>query len=181
MSLFIGFLTFILVVDCFVLILLILIQLPKKEAGAGVAFGGGATDALFGAGSGNALTNMTKYASAIFIGLALCLSLLNSHQAQSGKLRLREALEKKMAAPAPLIPAAAPANANQSSATPPQNPQSAPAVTATNLTNTATTNLSVSLATTNVAATAQTQATANARPAATNQANTNAPATPAKP
>ena len=181
MSLFIGFMTFILVVDCFVLILLILIQLPKKEAGAGVAFGGGATDALFGAGSGNALTNMTKYASAIFIGLALCLSLLNSHQAQSGKLRLREALEKKMGAPAPLNPAVPPASANQPSATPPQNLQSAPAVTATNLTNTATTNLSVPLATTNVAATVQTQATANPKPPVTNAANTNAPATPAKP
>ena len=54
MSLLIAFLTFILVVNCLLLILLVLVQLPKKEAGAGVAFGGGATDALFGAGSGNA-------------------------------------------------------------------------------------------------------------------------------
>ena len=51
MGLLLGVLTFILVVDCLLLILLILIQLPKKEAGIGTAFGGSATDALFGAGS----------------------------------------------------------------------------------------------------------------------------------
>ena len=56
MTFIIGFLTVILVLDCLVLILLVLIQLPKKEAGAGLAFGGAATDALFGAGSGNVLT-----------------------------------------------------------------------------------------------------------------------------
>ena len=52
MSFFIGVLTFFLVVNCAVLILLVLIQLPKKDAGAGLAFGGGAADALFGAGFG---------------------------------------------------------------------------------------------------------------------------------
>ena len=36
MSLLIGFLTFILVVTCLFLILLVLVQLPKKEAGAGL-------------------------------------------------------------------------------------------------------------------------------------------------
>ena len=55
-----GILTVLLVLNCLVLILLVLIQLPKKDAGAGMAFGGGAADALFGAGSGNALTKITK-------------------------------------------------------------------------------------------------------------------------
>ena len=41
----IGLLTFVMVLDCVILILLVLIQLPKKEAGAGLAFGGAATDA----------------------------------------------------------------------------------------------------------------------------------------
>ena len=45
MSVFIGLLTVAFVLDCVLLILLVLIQLPKKEAGAGVAFGGAATDA----------------------------------------------------------------------------------------------------------------------------------------
>ena len=70
----IGILTFVMVVDSLALILLVLIQLPKKEAGAGLAFGGAATDALFGAGSGNVLTKITKYAAAIFFILAVVLS-----------------------------------------------------------------------------------------------------------
>ena len=53
----IGLLTFLMILDCIVLVMLILIQLPKKEAGAGLAFGGSASDALFGAGSGNVLTS----------------------------------------------------------------------------------------------------------------------------
>ena len=44
MSLIIGFLTIVLVLTSFLLILLILAQLPKKEAGAGLAFGAGAAE-----------------------------------------------------------------------------------------------------------------------------------------
>ena len=76
MSFFIGFLTVVLVLDSLLLILLVLIQLPKKDAGAGVAFGGGATDALFGAGSGNALTKITRYAATVFFSLSLIISIL---------------------------------------------------------------------------------------------------------
>lgn len=87
----IGFLTFLLVVDCLFLILLVLVQLPKKEAGLGQAFGASATDALFGAGSGNALTKMTKYTAVVFFVLTLSLSVLNARQARSksGDPRLR--------------------------------------------------------------------------------------------
>ncbi len=56
-------------------------QLPKKEAGAGLAFGGAASDALFGAGSGNFLTKATKWTAGIFFALALFLSLLQSYRA----------------------------------------------------------------------------------------------------
>src|SRR5580765_826160 len=77
----IALLTLALVLDCVVLVLLVLIQLPKKEAGAGLAFGAGATDALFGAGSGNILTKATKYAAGIFFALAILLSLLESYRA----------------------------------------------------------------------------------------------------
>ena len=79
MSLFIGLLTAVLVLDSVVLILLVLVQLPKKEAGAGLAFGGSAADALFGAGSGNVLTKATKYAATIFFALTIILSMLNTH------------------------------------------------------------------------------------------------------
>jgi preprotein translocase subunit SecG len=109
MSILIGFLTVILVVNCVFLILLVLIQLPKKEAGAGVAFGGGATEALFGAGSGTVLTKVTKYCAGLFMGLALLLSLLNAHVAQNRDRSLENALQRKAAAQAPApAPATAP-------------------------------------------------------------------------
>jgi len=92
MSIVIWLLTFLLVLDCLVLMLLVLIQLPKKEAGMGQAFGGGATDALFGAGSGNALTKMTKYAVGIFFVLTLIISVLFGKQARSGSGDLRNIL-----------------------------------------------------------------------------------------
>jgi protein translocase SecG subunit len=67
----------VLLVDCLLLGLLIIVQLPKKEAGIGMAFGGSATDALFGAGSGNTLTKLTKYTAGIFFVLVLVLNILN--------------------------------------------------------------------------------------------------------
>ncbi len=72
MAFLIAFLMLILVLDCVVLVGLVLIQLPKKEAGAGLAFGGAASDALFGAGSGNVLTKITKYAAGIFSCWRFC-------------------------------------------------------------------------------------------------------------
>ena len=67
MSFLAGILTVVLIANCVVLAFLVLIQLPKKDAGAGVAFGGGAADALFGAGSGNTLTKITKWATICFL------------------------------------------------------------------------------------------------------------------
>ena len=83
MSFIVGILTIFLIINCLLLILLVLIQLPKKDAGAGMAFGAGAADALFGAGSGNALTKITKFATVIFLLLALGLgSLYDKFDAQ---------------------------------------------------------------------------------------------------
>jgi protein translocase SecG subunit len=117
MTLLIGFLTFILVVNCLFLILLVLVQLPKKEAGAGIAFGGAATDALFGAGSGNALTKMTKYAAGCFLAMALVLAMLNAHTHQSSIKNLQQQLSKKSSAAPLAIPPLAPpvtsTNSNQ--------------------------------------------------------------------
>jgi protein translocase SecG subunit len=59
-SFIVGVLTILLVINCVMLIFLVLVQLPKKDAGAGIAFGAGAADALFGSGSGNALTKITN-------------------------------------------------------------------------------------------------------------------------
>jgi preprotein translocase subunit SecG len=103
MAFIIGLLTFIMVLDCLVLILLVLIQLPKKEAGAGLAFGGAATDALFGAGSGTVLTKVTKYAATIFFVLAFILAVLQS-RFQGRRTSDFERLLEKPAATAPAAP-----------------------------------------------------------------------------
>lgn len=106
MTLFVGFLTALMVIDCLLLILLVLVQLPKKEAGAGMAFGGAATDALFGAGSGNTLTSITKWVAGIFFVLALSLSLLKAHQVKTTSA-IEEALQKQSGVkPTPTQPAA---------------------------------------------------------------------------
>ena len=108
MSIVIWLLTFFLVIDCLFLILLVLIQLPKKEAGMGQAFGGAATDALFGAGSGSALTKVTKYTAGIFFALTLLVSVLHGRQAR-GKLNDPRAeltaAEKAALTPLPKAPA----------------------------------------------------------------------------
>ena len=77
MELAIGILTIFLVLDALFLVLLILLQLPKKEAGLGTAFGGGTTDALFGAGAGNVLTKLTSWGAVFFLVAALVLSIMH--------------------------------------------------------------------------------------------------------
>jgi preprotein translocase subunit SecG len=96
MSFIVGILTFFLVINCALLILLILIQLPKKDAGAGMAFGGAAADALFGAGSGNVLTKVTKWATVVFFGLALFLGYMqNRVHNQNSALEFERQLQQK--------------------------------------------------------------------------------------
>src|SRR5271166_208975 len=102
MGFIIGLLTFVMVLDCIVLVLLVLLQLPKKDAGAGLAFGGAATDALFGAGSGNVLTKITKYLATLFFVLAVVLSMLQSFSSRRSKSNFQ-----KLLAPTGKPPAAA--------------------------------------------------------------------------
>jgi preprotein translocase subunit SecG len=101
----IGLLTVLMVLDCIVLVLLVLIQLPKKDAGAGVAFGGAATDALFGAGTGNVLTKISKYAATIFFVLALFLGLLQGrYHSQSTSKFLKDLEQGPGPAPRSALP-----------------------------------------------------------------------------
>ena len=136
MSFIVGVLTFFLVVNCALLILLILIQLPKKDAGAGMAFGGAAADALFGAGSGNVLTKVTKYSTIIFFGLALVLGYLqNRVHNQGGVLEFEKQMQQKqqmqipVSTPQPVTPPVsqpAPAPANNLLTVPMSAPTNAP-------------------------------------------------------
>ena len=112
MSFFIGILTFFLVINCAVLILLVLVQLPKKDAGAGLAFGGGAADALFGAGSGNALTKITKYATMVFFALALSIGIMQDRAHQGNTAAFEKQVDQSQAA----VPAATPQPVSQPAA-----------------------------------------------------------------
>jgi len=118
MSIFIGFLTVVLVLDCAFLVLLVLLQLPKKEAGMGTAFGGGATDVLFGAGTGNVLTKATAYSAGIFLGLCLILAILQNRQHRNAGGAIGKALAAPVVSPAPQAPAATPAPTTATSMVP---------------------------------------------------------------
>jgi preprotein translocase subunit SecG len=118
MSFLVGILTVGMVLNCAVLILLILIQLPKKDAGAGLAFGGGAADALFGAGSGNALTKITKWAAGIFFAMLLLLGYLqdNLNHGPSASEFEKAVSEKQMQTPVPTQPPVAPTTSQPAAA-----------------------------------------------------------------
>ena len=108
----IGLLTVILILDCVILVFLVLIQLPKKEAGAGLAFGAGTTDALFGAGSGTILTKITKYAAATFFVLAVLLSVMQTHYSRRTATNFSQRLSQAESSPSAVLPpASAPAAA----------------------------------------------------------------------
>jgi preprotein translocase subunit SecG len=105
MSFLAGVLIFFLVVTCAALILLVLMQLPKKDAGAGLAFGGGAADALFGAGSGNFLTQATKYAVVAFCLLCLILGYVEVKIHGAGNASdFTKAVQEKQQMQPPIVP-----------------------------------------------------------------------------
>jgi len=96
MGILIGLLSFVLVLVCLLLGLLVLIQLPKKEAGMGMAFGSGAVDTLLGAGAGSALTSITKWTGGIFLALCVILAWLGNLKNSSGSAAkaVREAVSR---------------------------------------------------------------------------------------
>ncbi len=104
-----ALLTVVLVLVSSLLILLVLVQLPKKDAGTGVAFGGAAADALFGAGSGNVLTKITKWSAVAFFVLVLLLGAVHDHlnQGTDAAAFAKRIQQQQQAAPA-MAPAPAP-------------------------------------------------------------------------
>jgi preprotein translocase subunit SecG len=139
MSYIAGVLTFLLVINCLLLIFLILMQLPKKDAGAGVAFGGAAADALFGAGTGNFLTQATRYATIVLFVLALGLGYLEDrlYNPNSGSAFLKAVQEKQTQVPVTAPPPVAPANSQLAMPTnnlllPPVTPPSSAPVASSN-------------------------------------------------
>lgn len=94
MSILFVFLSAIMFLDSILLILLVLVQQPKKDSGAGMAFGGSTADALFGAGSGNALTTITKYSAGLFFALAILMAVITAHRGKPSGSALEDALTK---------------------------------------------------------------------------------------
>lgn len=76
MSIVIGFLTFLHVLTCILLITAVLLQ-AAKGGGLSGTFGGTTTSTLFGPrGTASALSTVTQYLAAVFMVLSLSLSLL---------------------------------------------------------------------------------------------------------
>lgn len=116
MAFIIVLLTLAMVLNCVILVFLVLIQLPKKEAGGVLAFGASGADALFGAGSGTMLTKITKYAASAFFVLAIVLSLLQSSYNNRRTRAFGQTLgQTRQTSPAALPPAATPATPPPSS------------------------------------------------------------------
>lgn len=106
---------FLLVVEAFVAVLMmlvILMQRPKSE-GLGAAFGGGVTENIFGAQTTNVLTTVTTWLASIFFILVLALSVLYGHQGAPDSAVRRELMKTAVPAKAaaPLPPKAAAQNA----------------------------------------------------------------------
>jgi preprotein translocase subunit SecG len=119
MSFLVIIFTFLLIINCAVLALLILVQLPKKDAGAGLAFGGGAADALFGAGSGNALTKITKWVTVSFILLCIILGSMEVKMNTGGQSEFEQGVEQQQQVQSHPQAMQAPAAAPSSAATTP--------------------------------------------------------------
>lgn len=81
MSLLIGVLTFILILVSVFLIFVVLMQKAKADGGV-AAMGGGATEAAFGAETGNVLVSATKYATILFFVISFVLYLGHLYQAK---------------------------------------------------------------------------------------------------
>ncbi|MFA6961956.1 MAG: preprotein translocase subunit SecG [Opitutaceae bacterium] len=110
MSILIGIFTFVLILISVFLVLVILAQKSKSDGGIGGALGGGATEAAFGADTGNVLTKLTINAGILFFVLTFGLYL--GHIYMSKHSKTSEGLLPTIAAPAvpsATAPAAAPA------------------------------------------------------------------------
>ena len=82
MSLFIGVLTFILVLTSLFLVLVVLMQRAKSDGGMGAAMGGGATESAFGAETNNVLSTATIRGAIVFFVLGFVLYMANIYQSK---------------------------------------------------------------------------------------------------
>jgi preprotein translocase subunit SecG len=103
MSIVIGILTFVLILLSLFIVLVVLAQ-KSKDGGVGAALGGGATEAAFGAETGNVLSRATINASIAFFILSFALYLGHIYQR-------KQAAATGGSLPTITVPAATPAPA----------------------------------------------------------------------
>ncbi len=94
LSIFVPVLEVILVISCFLLIFVVLMQRPKNE-GLGAAFGSGVTENIFGAQTTTVLTKATLYLGGAFFLITLILTTLTARQSVTGRTGLLEAEARK--------------------------------------------------------------------------------------
>ena len=124
LNLTIDFLLVIFILDCLFMGLVIMMQRSKQE-GLGAAFGGGVTDAIWGAQTSQVLVKGTVYAAALFFILSISLARLYSMRESEGPQAstVQQELEKSAApAPAPTSAASATAPVSSSSTVPTNTP-----------------------------------------------------------
>lgn len=85
MSILIGIFTFVLILISVFLVLVVLAQKAKTDGGMGATLGGGATEAAFGADTGNVLTKATINAAIAFFLLTFGLYLGHIYVAKHTK------------------------------------------------------------------------------------------------
>jgi preprotein translocase subunit SecG len=85
MSILIGIFTFVLIIVSVFLVLVVLAQKAKTDGGMGATLGGGATEAAFGADTGNVLTKATINAAILFFVLTFALYLGHIYVAKHAK------------------------------------------------------------------------------------------------
>lgn len=85
MSILIGIFTFVLILTSVFLVLVVLAQKAKTDGGMGASLGGGATEAAFGADTGNVLTKATINAAIVFFVLTFGLYLGHIYMTKHAK------------------------------------------------------------------------------------------------
>jgi preprotein translocase subunit SecG len=92
------------VIVCVALVVIVLLQSGKGEGMAGV-FGGGGSQTIFGARTGDVLTKSTTVLAVLFMCLSLALALLST--------RSEKSLSDEIARAAAQMPASAPASSGE--------------------------------------------------------------------
>lgn len=129
LSILIPVLLTILVIVCFLLVFVVLMQRPKNE-GLGAAFGSGVTENIFGAQTTTVLTKATLYLGGAFFALTLILTTLTARQTMTSRTGLLETEARNAAPVASPSASATPAASATTSASPEASATATPAASA---------------------------------------------------